>query len=225
MKRVALITGTTRGLGREIAKHFLYLNWAVIGLARGESKIDHPDYTHIQVDIKDRVALKTVFENLDTKQINLLVNNSAIFTMQSFEETEDDLIESLIDVNLKGNIFVTKYALKYMTSGSRIFFINSVAGLEELENQSIYCASKSGLTAFAGVLGNELRKKNIKVTSIHPGGINTTLWNESNQYPCGDVKMATDPREIAILIEFIYNSFMNTEYKTVKIFPTTEWHQ
>lgn len=224
MKRIALITGTTRGLGREIAKHFLYLNWNVIGLARGESTINHPDYTHLQVDIKDRKALKTVFDKLEVS-VNLLINNSAIFTMKSFEDTDDDLIDDLIDVNLKGNIFVTKYALKLMSAGARIFFINSVAGLEELENQSIYCASKTGLTAFAGVLGNELRKKNIKVTSIHPGGINTTLWNESNQYPCGDVKMATDPREIAILIEFIYNSFLNTEYKTVKLFPTTEWHQ
>ena len=224
MKRIALITGTTRGLGREIAKHFLYLNWRVIGLARGESTINHPDYTHLQVDIKDRKALKAVFDKLEVS-VNLLINNSAIFTMKSFEDTDDDLIDDLIDVNLKGNIFVTKYALKLMPAGARIFFINSVAGLEELENQSIYCASKTGLTAFAGVLGNELRKKNIKVTSIHPGGINTTLWNESNQYPCGDVKMATDPREIAILIEFIYNSFLNTEYKTVKLFPTTEWHQ
>lgn len=224
MKRFALITGTTKGLGREIAKHFLYLNWGVIGFARGESTINHADYTHIQVDIKDRKALKSAFDSLDVS-INLLVNNSSIFTMKSFEETDDDLIDDIIDTNLKGNIFVTKYALEHMSSGSRIFFINSVAGLEELENQSIYCASKHGMTAFAGVLGNEFRKKNIKVTSIHPGGINTTLWNENNPYPCGDVNLATDPREIAILIEFIYNSFMNTEYKTVKLFPTTEWHQ
>jgi 3-oxoacyl-[acyl-carrier protein] reductase len=224
MKRVALITGTSRGLGKEIAKHFLYLNWSVIGLARGESTIDHPDYTHIQIDIKDRNSLKKAFNEFNV-EINLLINNSSIFEMKPFDTMNDDAIENIIDINLKGTIFVTKYALEHMCSGSRIFFINSVAGLEELENQSIYCASKHGVTAFAGVLGNELRKKNIKVTSIHPGGINTTLWNEKNPYPCGDVKLATEPREIAILIEFIYNSFMNTEYKTVKLFPTTEWHQ
>jgi NAD(P)-dependent dehydrogenase (short-subunit alcohol dehydrogenase family) len=224
MKRIALITGTTRGLGKEIAKHFLYLNWNVIGLARGESTINHSNYAHIQVDIKDRKALKAAIDTIDVN-INLLVNNSSIFTMKSFDETDDETIENIIDINLKGTIFTTKYALQHMSPGSRIFFINSVAGLEELEKQSIYCASKHGMTAFAGVLGNELREKKIKVTSIHPGGINTTLWNEKNPYPCGDVNLATEPREIAILIEFIYNSFMNTEYKTVKIFPTTEWHQ
>lgn len=224
MKRVALITGTTRGLGKEIAKHFLYMNWSVIGLSRSQSTIEHPDYMHIVADIKDRKSLKSAFDNINVN-INLMINNSSIFEMKSFEEMDDDKIDDIIDTNLKGTIFVTKYALDHMCSGSRIFFINSVAGLEELENQSIYCASKHGVTAFAGVLGNELRKKKIKVTSIHPGGINTTLWNEKNPYPCGDVNLATDPKDIAILIEFIYNSFMNTEYKTVKLFPTTEWHQ
>ena len=224
MKRVALITGTTRGLGKEIAKHFLYMNWSVIGLSRSQSTIEHPDYMHIVADIKDRKSLKSAFDKINVN-INLMINNSSIFEMKSFEEMDDDKIDDIIDTNLKGTIFVTKYALDHMCSGSRIFFINSVAGLEELENQSIYCASKHGVTAFAGVLGNELRKKKIKVTSIHPGGINTTLWNEKNPYPCGDVNLATDPKDIAILIEFIYNSFMNTEYKTVKLFPTTEWHQ
>ena len=55
-----------------------------------------------------------------------------------------------------------------MNTGSKMFFINSVAGLEQLENQSVYCATKHGLTGFAGVLGKELQDKRIKVTSIHP---------------------------------------------------------
>lgn len=224
MKKTVLITGTTRGLGKHIAEHFLDLNWSVIGLARSQSAISHMNYEHFQVDIKNKVDLKNIFNKIE-KHINILVNNSSIFTMKTFENTEDDIIENIIDTNLKGNIFVTKYALKNMKMNDRIFFINSVAGLEELENQSIYCASKHAITAFAGVLGNELRQKKIKVTSIHPGGINTSLWNESNPYPCGDVALAIDPKEIARLIEFIYNASINIEYKTLKLFPTTEWHQ
>ena len=131
----------------------------------------------------------------------------------------------MIDINLKGSMYVTKFALPKMKSGSRIFFINSVAGLEELENQSVYCSSKHGLTGFAGVLGEELRDRGIKVTSIHPGGIDTPLWCKDNPYPCGDVSEAISPIEIAKLIDFIYNSKSNIEYKTVKLFPDTEWHK
>ena len=109
-----------------------------------------------------------------------------------------------------------------MKEPSRIIFINSVAGLEELENQSIYCASKHGLTGFAGVLSKELQKRKIKVTSIHPGGINTPLWNGSDFHD--DLTKLLDPKEIAKLIAFICDSQQNVEYKTIKMFPDIEWH-
>jgi NADP-dependent 3-hydroxy acid dehydrogenase YdfG len=70
-----------------------------------------------------------------------------------------------------------------------------------------------------------LRGRRIKVTSIHPGGIDTPLWSKDNPYPCGDVSKAISPIEIAKLIDFIYNSKTNIEYKTVKLFPDTEWHK
>ena len=148
-----------------------------------------------------------------------------MFYMKSFVETSVENIHDMIDINLKGSMYVTKFALPKMKSGSRIFFINSVAGLEELENQSVYCSSKHGLTGFAGVLGEELRGRGIKVTSIHPGGIDTPLWSKDNPYPCGDVSKSIPPIEIAKLIDFIYNSKTNIEYKTVKLFPDTEWHK
>jgi NAD(P)-dependent dehydrogenase (short-subunit alcohol dehydrogenase family) len=121
-------------------------------------------------------------------------------------------------------MYVTKLALELMPNDSKIVFINSVAGLEELENQSIYCASKYGLTAFAGVLGKELKPRNIKVSSIHPGGINTPLWNIHNPYPAGDVNNSMDPKSIVDMIDHIVSSKYDIDYKTVKMFPSIEWH-
>jgi 3-oxoacyl-[acyl-carrier protein] reductase len=221
MSKLAVITGTSRGLGRTIAEHLLEQGWQVIGLSR-DCTIQHEQYQHKYTDIKNRNEIYRALENVDA--IDLIVNNSAIFSMTTFADTDDDLINAMIDTNVKGAIWVTKAALPKLHAGSRIFFINSVAGLEELEKQSIYCASKYALTAFAGILGKELQVRNIKVTSIHPGGINTSLWNEDNPYPCGDVSDAMPPIEIAKLIDFIYNSHTSVEYKTVKLFPTSEWH-
>lgn len=223
MYRIALITGTSRGLGKVIAEHLLRDDWVVIGVSRSKSTIEHSCYSHYIVDISDSSAVKKLFTDLNSFKFDLLVNNSAVFEYNSFLETPIEIIDNIIDINLKGTIYVTKNALHLMNRNSRIVFINSVAGLEELENQSIYCVSKYGLTAFAGVLGKELRGEGIKVTSIHSGGINTSLW-DSNKELQDDVTKLIDPQQIANMITFICNSSQNIEYKTIKMFPDIEWH-
>ena len=225
MNKTILITGTTSGVGATIAYDYIEKGWNVIGLARSESIFDYPNYKHYQVDIGNPYHLSEVFFQIDDKNIDILVNNAAVFKMKSFSQTSIDEIDDMIDINLKGAMYVTKFALQNMEKGSRIFFINSVAGLEELENQSAYCASKHGLTGFAGVLGEELRPRGIKVTSIHPGGIDTPLWSRDIPYPCGDVSKAISPMELVKVIDFVYNSQFNIEYKTIKMFPDTEWHK
>jgi len=223
--KTILITGTTSGVGATIAYDYIEKGWNVIGFARSESLFNYSNYKHYQVDISNLDMVYKAFEQIADTKIDILVNNAAIFTMKSFSQTSFDEIGDMVDINLKGAMYVTKFALKNMEQGSRIFFINSVAGLEELENQSVYCASKHGLTGFAGVLGQELRQRGIKVTSIHPGGIDTPLWNEEIPYPCGDVSKAISPIELVKVIDFVYNSKFNIEYKTIKMFPDTEWHQ
>ena len=164
-----------------------------------------------------------MFTNLNSFKFDLLINNSAVFEYVSFNKTPVQTIDKIIDINLKGTMYVTKNALHLMNKNSRIIFINSVAGLEELENQSIYCASKYGLTAFAGVLGKELRGESIKVTSIHPGGINTPMWDSNKDFH-DDLTKLIDPQQIADMITFICNSQQNIVYKSIKMFPDIEWH-
>jgi 3alpha(or 20beta)-hydroxysteroid dehydrogenase len=224
--KTILITGTSSGVGATIAYDYIQKGWNVIGFARSESLFNYPNYKHYQVDIsKIYTSLSDTFDQIGDTKIDILVNNAAVFKMKPFSETSIEEIYDMIDINLKGAMYVTKFALQKMEKGSRIFFINSVAGLEELENQSAYCASKHGLTGFAGVLGEELRSKGIKVTSIHPGGIDTPLWSRDIPYPCGDISKAISPMELVKLIDFVYNSQFNVEYKTIKMFPDTEWHK
>lgn len=223
MGNIALITGTSSGLGLAVAEYLLSKSWRVIGLARSESKIDNRNYIHKQVDISNFANLVTTFADLKNEDINLLINNAASFSMGQFIDTDIATINTIIDTNIKGTMYVTQLALNLMHEDSRIVFINSVAGLEELKYQSIYCASKYALTAFAGVLGEELRTRKIRVTTIHPGGINTPLW-ERNVYPGDDVGKTLDPVKLAELVDYVYN-LGDTEFKTVKIFPTNEWHK
>jgi len=222
MNKHALITGTSRGLGLETAKHFLSKGWSVTGISRTQT-LTHSNYQHLSADISNRDELAKSISYIHS-DIDLLINNAAVFSMQPFSSESISNIEQIIDINLKGSIYTTKFCLRQLRNGSKIIFINSVAGLSELENQSVYCAAKHGLTAFAGVLGKELRTQGIKVASIHPGGINTSLWNASNPYPCGPAESAMPTQAVIDVIDFIANSVYDVDYKTVKLFPSIEWH-
>jgi NADP-dependent 3-hydroxy acid dehydrogenase YdfG len=219
--KTAVITGASKGLGLEISKFLLTKKWKIYGLAAGTCKFKSKNFYYSRIDIKDPKLVKKFFTKKSIK-IDLLINNAGVFHFSKFENTPIEKINSILDTNIKGTIYVTKFSIPKMKKNSRIIFINSVAGLIKLKKQSIYCASKHALTAFAAVLGEEMRKKKIKVTSIHPGGINTTLWKKFKLHK--NTNKLIKPVHIAKLIEFIYNSPANLEYKNVKLFPEIEWH-
>ena len=223
--KTVVITGTSRGLGLATAKKFINAGWNVIGMGR-TSPTGLQNYTHYTADIANMSQVFSTFDTIrKTKtNIDLLVNNSAAFHSGSFDTVEYVDIANIIDTNIKGTMYVTMEALKSMTTGSRIVFINSVAGIREIQNQSLYCASKAALRSFAGVIGQELRGRKIKVSSIHPGGINTTLWNEQNPYPCGNAEDALDPDIVADAVFHIAEVPHTTEIKTITMFPEVEWH-
>jgi len=220
--KTALITGTSKGLGKTMAEYFISNEWNVIGLSRNKCSIKSDLYKHYKVDIKNSNAVKSVFNKLPN--IDVLINNSAIFELKTFENTTVESISDIIDTNVKGTMYVTKSALDRLVIGGKIIFINSVAGLNELKKQSIYCASKHAVKAFAGVIAQELRPRSISVSSIHPGGINTTLWSKDNPYPAGSVDQAMQPESVAKLVYFIADSSNEIDYKTVTLFPSIEWH-
>lgn len=221
--KTALITGTSYGLGEEIASLLLDNGWKIIGLSRtkNEKLSSKENFLQILVDISDK---KNVIESLENlTEIDCVINNAAIFNLASFEETSFDEIESLIKTNVLGTMYVTKAAVNLLKENSKIIFINSVAGLNEFEGQSIYCASKHALTAFSAVLSKELKNKKIKTVSIHPGGIDTPLWSKTS-YPLGDTSKTLNVQDIANMILYILNSPIYIEYKTITMFPEIENH-
>ena len=224
MAKNAVITGASYGLGVEICKKLMDDGYHVYGLSRSKPSnylmLFPEQFTWIECDISQYDSVQMAFKNIN-QYTDVLVNNAGIFEMGSFASQNHKMIDKIIDVNLKGAMYVTNEALKWMPSGSRIFFINSVSGLYEIENEAIYGATKHALTGFAGVLGKELQSRGIYVTSIHPGSIETPMQRTNpNNAPGKFMK----PAEIANLISFICRS-KNVEYKSIKLFPSTEWHQ
>jgi len=224
MRKVAVVTGCSYGLGYEIADKLIDEGYFVYGLSRTQpdTKLySYPDtFEWIECDISKSQEVKKAFEKIGT-YIDVLVNNAGVYEWGLFKSYFTiDKIDKIIDLNVKGTMYVTKEALEFMKKGSDIFFINSVAGLAEMEWEAVYSASKHAITTFAGALGSEFhtQKNEIRVTSIHPGGIKTPM---QNKHPTKDKLLET--KEITDTIMHVLNS--KATYKTIKLFSESEWHQ
>ena len=221
MRRTAVVTGCSYGLGLEIVNQLIGEGYYVYGLSRSNPPINlgaYPDtFTWVECDITNSDEVKTAFKHIGT-YIDVLVNNAGVFEFGSFEQFTHKKIDNIIDVNVKGTMYVTSSALDYMNDGSKIIFINSVAGLYEIDNEAVYSASKHAITAFAGILGKELRDRKIKVISIHPGGMETPMQRTNP-----NKQTLIDPKEIANMLITVIKS--KAIYKTIKVFPESEWHQ
>jgi len=223
MRKVAVVTGCSYGLGHDIADRLIDEGYFVYGLSRTKPPVklfSAPDtFQWIECDISKSDQVKAAFERIGT-YIDVLVNNAGIYEWGRFKSYFTvEKIDQIIDLNVKGTMYVTLQALKLMNKGSNIIFINSVAGLKEMEWEAVYSASKHAITAFAGALGAELNTQmgEIRVTSIHPGGIKTPMQDKHTSKD----KML-DTKEITNTIVHVLNS--KATYKTIKLFSEFEWH-
>ena len=150
-----LITGTSQGIGKAIAEHFLKEEHQVFGIDRQDETITHSNYTHYKCDVRD-------FKNLpDISDVNILINNAGT-------QNEDD-----IDINLKALIHITE---KYGVQGKihSILNIGSASGHTGAEFPE-YCASKGGVMAYTKNVAMRVAKYNATCNSLDPGGVITPL--------------------------------------------------
>ena len=215
--KTILITGGTSGVGKEMVTHFTKLGYDIYALGRNSDKVNFPCKS---VDISNESEIINFINEIDN--IDILINNAAIYQRSEYDNIKQSDINSVIDINLKGSIMVTLHSITKMKRG-RIININSVAGLSGIRNQSLYSASKAGLKVFMDSLSQELIEKGILISNIHPGGINTELWNSGNKYP-GDVTKLLDPTDIINTVDYIIGLSDNVVVKDITIFPTNEWH-
>ncbi|GAB4081374.1 SDR family NAD(P)-dependent oxidoreductase [Modestobacter muralis] len=177
--RVALVTGSRRGIGRMIAEHVLAHGGRVVGFARGESTIDHPDHTHVQVDVADPASVQRGFAELKqvTDAVHIVVNNAAVLTSQYSMIMPPAAAAAMVDTNLLGAFMVSREAAKLMrrSGWGRIVNISSMAvGLEPI-GDSLYAASKAGLTTMGNVMAKELAPLGVTVNTLGVSAIATDM--------------------------------------------------
>ncbi|TKJ21497.1 SDR family oxidoreductase [Blastococcus sp. CCUG 61487] len=189
--KLALVTGSRRGVGRLIAEHVLDHGGRVVGFGRGESTIEHPEYHHVQVDIADPAAVQRAFA--EVKQVgdalHIVVNNAAVLTSQYSMIMPPAAAAGMVNTNLLGAFMVSREAAKLMrrSKWGRIINISSMAvGLEPI-GDSLYAATKAGLTTMGNVMAKELAPLNITVNTLAISAIATDMLAQLPQDKIGEV--------------------------------------
>jgi 3-oxoacyl-[acyl-carrier protein] reductase len=177
--KTALVTGATRGVGRTIAEHFLKEGAEVVGFARGESDLADKGYRHIQVDLADPMAIQKAFLGLHGKvtSLDIVVNNAAVLTSQYAMIMPPAAAQAMVNVNLLAPFIVSREAAKFMRKSKwgRIINIGSMAASLEPIGDSVYAATKAGLSTLANVMAKEFGPMNVTCNTLGVTAIDSDM--------------------------------------------------
>ena len=183
MSKIVLVTGASRGIGLEVAKHLSKEGYKVIGTSRGDFNlgelIGDDSAISVQLDLMSKESIKNLFADLKSKDLlpSVLVNNAGITKDQLFLRMKDEDWDDVIETNLNGLFRVTKAFIKPMVKNKfgRVINISSVAGLMGNSGQVNYSSSKSAMVGFSRSLAKELGSRNITSNVVAPGFIETDM--------------------------------------------------
>ena len=188
MKKIALVTGASSGIGKSCVEIFAKNGINVIAVARRlERLIELKDNVEnrydvkllpVQLDITNKAAVSDYLTNLpdDWKDIEILINNAGL--SRGLDKLQDGNIgdwEEMIDVNIKGLLYVTKAVLPGMVkrNSGTVVNLSSIAGHETYIGGNVYCATKAAVLHLSKAMRMDVLGHNIRIISIDPGMVET----------------------------------------------------
>lgn len=233
--KVALVTGATRGIGKEIALTLAENGFNIALNYRKESEeleslkkeIESKNVKCLAVcgDVSNYEQVENFVKEIISEfgRIDVLVNNAGITKDMLLMRMKKEDFESVIDVNLVGTFNVTKNVIPYMMKArnGKIVNISSVVGISGNAGQTNYSASKAGIIGFTKSLAKEVASRNINVNAVAPGFIQTDMTNVlkdeikeeiSKNIP---LKRMGTARDVANLVSFLVSE--NSNYITGQI--------
>ncbi len=220
--RVALITGAAQGIGQATAEKMAGLGAKVavldINFKGAEDVVEGirnnvGDAMAVQADLTvfDQVenAVDKVFEQFGT--IDILVNNAGWTETHPFITEDEPYWNKVIDINLKGPIYTSKVAMKYMSEKKYGKILNVASDAARVGNagEAVYSASKGGLITFTKSLAREVARYNVNVNCVCPGPTNTPLMKHQPERFVEALKKMipfhrlSEPEELANVITFL----------------------
>lgn len=177
--RIAVVSGSRRGLGRIIAEHLLAEGARVHGIARGEASFEAPGYTHHRADIGDADEVDAVFRQIGAERAGLdyLINNAGVATSGFAMMLPASAAGEMVSTNLLGTFHLSRAAAKLMVRRrrGRIVNIGSIMAVVEPAGGSIYAATKTAVETLSHVLAKELGPMGITCNTLGLSVIETDM--------------------------------------------------
>ena len=241
MSKIALVTGATSGIGKATARILAQNNYKIILCGRRENRLTEletelSEFTEIHTlcfDVRDK---KAVFENINSlpsafSKIDVLINNAGnAHGLDAIQNGDLDDWDAMIDINVKGLLYVSKAIIPRMIEqkSGHIINIGSTAGKEVYPNGNVYCASKFAVDALNKGMRMDLNPFGIRVGAIHPGMVETEFSDVRFK---GDKDKAANtyeglkplsPGDIADIIHFVVSRPYHVNIADLIVLPTAQ---
>lgn len=178
----ALVTGSSRGLGKMISQKFLNDGLNVVGVSRRGATITHELYTHFEVDLSDNSSIERFFLEINRRQlsVDILANSAACLTSQYAMILPVKSAQLMVDTNLMAPFLMARGAARIMRKKKwgRILNISSMAVKLEPNGDSIYAATKAALTSLSNVMAKEFAPMGITSNTIGVTALETDMLHQ-----------------------------------------------
>ncbi len=217
MKNV-IITGTSRGIGFELALQFANAGHQVLAISRKTPQefIEHKNITCLSVDIGNEAEINEVekFLSRSWKKVDIIIHNAGSLINKPFSQLSQTDFENVYRVNVFGVANLTKIALPFLQNGSHVVTISSMGGIQgsmKFAGLAAYSSSKGAVITLSELLAEEYKEQGIAFNVLALGAVNTEMLQEA--FP--GYQAPISPKEMA---DYIFNfALSGNKYHNGKI--------
>ncbi|MDF1876050.1 SDR family oxidoreductase [Sulfurimonas sp. SAG-AH-194-I05] len=179
--KIAVVTGASSGIGREISQRLLFLDYKVIGISRKikESDLFHKNFIHISTDLSKEKDTLLTCEKLKNEKVHMLINCAGFGRFEPHEELSPKTITQMTFLNLTAPMLLTNALLRSLKkTDGYLININSIEAIRASKFAGVYSATKAGLKAFSDSLFEETRKSGLSITNINPDMTESSFYDD-----------------------------------------------
>lgn len=239
MQKIALVTGATSGIGWATAMSLAEKGYDLIICGRRKQRLEELSVKvgvktlHLVFDVRNRTEVEDAISSIPTEwqKVDVLINNAGnAHGLSKFQDGNVDDWDAMIDINVKGLLYVTKAIVTGMIErgSGHVVNVGSIAGKEVYPNGNVYCASKFAVDAINNGLRMDLLGTGVKVSQVCPGLVETEfslVRFKGDENRAESVYQGFDPltpEDIADLIQFIVTRPKHVNIADSLILPTAQ---